>query len=107
CFQAEDGIRGDLVTGVQTCALPICIVAQGKTALGGDNRTGVGCLVTMIATLLERKLPHGPLTVLFTVREESGLWGARFVETEGQIGRASCRESVEISEVGLTSGEAE
>src|SRR5207244_6217674 len=23
-FQAEDGIRDDLVTGVQTCALPIC-----------------------------------------------------------------------------------
>src|SRR5207244_7500803 len=23
CFQAEDGIRDDLVTGVQTCALPI------------------------------------------------------------------------------------
>src|SRR5258708_27219089 len=26
-FQAEDGIRDDLVTGVQTCALPICDVA--------------------------------------------------------------------------------
>src|SRR5258708_28244445 len=25
-FQAEDGIRDDLVTGVQTCALPICVV---------------------------------------------------------------------------------
>src|SRR2546425_3319975 len=25
-FQAEDGIRDKLVTGVQTCALPICIV---------------------------------------------------------------------------------
>src|SRR5215216_1000407 len=25
-FQAEDGIRDDLVTGVQTCALPICSV---------------------------------------------------------------------------------
>src|SRR5207244_4998123 len=24
-FQAEDGIRDDLVTGVQTCALPICL----------------------------------------------------------------------------------
>src|SRR5258708_7076788 len=24
-FQAEDGIRDDLVTGVQTCALPICM----------------------------------------------------------------------------------
>src|SRR5207244_9351161 len=25
-FQAEDGIRDDLVTGVQTCALPICSI---------------------------------------------------------------------------------
>jgi len=56
------------------------IVPAGITALGGDNRTGVACLVTMIATLLEHNLPHPPLTVLFTVREESGLWGARFVD---------------------------
>jgi tripeptide aminopeptidase len=52
----------------------------GRTALGGDNRVGVACLVTLAATLLEHKLPHPPLTLLFTVREESGLWGARFVD---------------------------
>jgi tripeptide aminopeptidase len=56
------------------------IVAAGKTALGGDDRTGVACLATMLATLLEKGLSHPPLTVLFTVREESGLWGARFVK---------------------------
>jgi len=56
------------------------IVAAGKTALGGDNRTGVACLVTVAATLRQRELPHPPLTFLFTVREESGLWGARFVD---------------------------
>src|SRR5258708_15239206 len=28
-FQAEDGIRDDLVTGVQTCALPISRVLPG------------------------------------------------------------------------------
>src|SRR5436190_11557983 len=56
------------------------IVAQGKTALGGDNRTGVACLVTLIATLLEKGIAHVPFTFLFTVREESGLWGARFVD---------------------------
>lgn len=56
------------------------IVSDGTTALGGDNRTGCACLVTMIANLLEKKLPHPPMTVLFTVREESGLWGARFVK---------------------------
>src|SRR5437764_11126131 len=56
------------------------ITAQGPTALGGDNRTGVACLVTLAATLLGRRLPHPPLTLLFTVREESGLFGARHVE---------------------------
>jgi tripeptide aminopeptidase len=56
------------------------IVAAGPTALGGDNRTGVACLVTLAATLLNRELPHPPLTLVFTVREESGLWGARFAE---------------------------
>src|SRR5207244_8272334 len=29
CFQAEDGIRDDLVTGVQTCALPIYRLVKG------------------------------------------------------------------------------
>ncbi|MFO0845421.1 MAG: M20/M25/M40 family metallo-hydrolase [Gemmataceae bacterium] len=56
------------------------IVPQGSTALGGDNRTGVGVLVTLAATLLQKKLPHPPLTLLFTVREESGLFGARHVD---------------------------
>jgi len=46
----------------------------------GDNRTGVACLVTMLAELHAQKIPHGPMTVLFTVREESGLWGARTVD---------------------------
>jgi tripeptide aminopeptidase len=34
----------------------------------------------MLVTLLKHEVPHPPLTVLFTVREESGLWGARFVD---------------------------
>ena len=56
------------------------IEASGQTALGGDNRTGVACLVTLVHTLLANDLPHPPLTLLFTVREESGLWGARYVD---------------------------
>jgi tripeptide aminopeptidase len=54
-------------------------VADPVTALGGDNRTGVAVLCTLAATLLEYNLPYPPLTLLFTVREESGLWGARNV----------------------------
>lgn len=56
------------------------IVPAGKTALGGDNRTGCAVLVTLAAELVRHKLDHPPITMLFTVREESGLWGARFVD---------------------------
>jgi tripeptide aminopeptidase len=69
-----------LCAGAQPVRKGNKIVPAGKTALGGDNRTGVGCLLTMLAHLHSGRLPYGPLTVLFTVREESGLWGARFVD---------------------------
>jgi tripeptide aminopeptidase len=53
------------------------IVSDGTTALGGDARTGVAALVVVAETLLRHNLPHPPITMLFTVREESGLHGAR------------------------------
>ncbi len=53
------------------------IKTDGSTALGGDNRTGCAVLVSLVETLLKHNLPHPPLTLLFTVREESGLHGAR------------------------------
>jgi tripeptide aminopeptidase len=53
------------------------IVSDGTTALGGDNRTGCAVLVTLAETLMKHKLPHPPITLLFTVREESGIHGAR------------------------------
>src|SRR2546430_11200419 len=35
-FQAEDGIRDLTVTGVQTCALPICQRGRGRAELRKD-----------------------------------------------------------------------
>src|SRR5215475_15083730 len=40
-FQAEDGIRGFHVTGVQTCALPI-FVARGETGVPPMEAAGEG-----------------------------------------------------------------
>jgi tripeptide aminopeptidase len=37
-------------------------------------------LVTLVAELMRQKLDHPPITLLFCVREESGLWGARYVD---------------------------
>jgi tripeptide aminopeptidase len=50
---------------------------EGTTALGGDNRSGCAVLVTLAAELLKQNLSHPPITLLFTVREESGLFGAK------------------------------
>src|SRR5260221_634361 len=43
-FQAEDGIRDHCVTGVQTCALPICEAAPAVVFVAGGGPCGVSAL---------------------------------------------------------------
>lgn len=66
------------------------ITTDGSTALGGDNRTGCAVLVTLVETLLKHNVPHPPLTLLFTVREESGLHGARELDPADLGGAVMC-----------------
>lgn len=66
------------------------IVSDGTTALGGDARTGVALLVVVAETLIKHKLPHPPITLLFTVREESGLHGARELDPAELGGAVMC-----------------
>ncbi|NGN43628.1 M20/M25/M40 family metallo-hydrolase [Mesorhizobium sp. CGMCC 1.15528] len=66
------------------------IVSDGTTALGGDARTGVALLVVLAETLIKHKLPHPPITLLFTVREESGLHGARELNAADLSGPSMC-----------------
>src|SRR5205823_7724041 len=40
-FQAEDGIRDKLVTGVQTCALPIYVPGKGHGFVDAFDTSGV------------------------------------------------------------------
>src|SRR5207253_4282957 len=50
-FQAEDGIRDGHVTGVQTCALPICLIPEfvGRLPVAGVmNDLDKGALVKIL-----------------------------------------------------------
>src|SRR5690349_25128627 len=77
-FQAEDGIRDLYVTGVQTCALPIFLVEHLAIVRAGE------------VPLVERAVEVGDeLLDRGAVREERA-------EDPDEIGRASCRERVEI-----------
>src|SRR5438552_16622439 len=55
-FQAEDGIRDDLVTGVQTCALPISPTDLNRLA-GRANRNlaAILCLTLRLRPLLPQR----------------------------------------------------
>jgi tripeptide aminopeptidase len=54
--------------------------ADPKTGLGADDRSGVAVVLNTAIEILERNLPHPPLTFLFAIQEEVGLHGARHVE---------------------------
>lgn len=56
------------------------VAADRTTALGGDDRAGCAVLLSTALAVLEEKLPHPPLTFLWTVQEEAGLHGARHVQ---------------------------
>src|SRR5207244_7084888 len=86
-FQAEDGIRDDLVTGVQTCALPIWPVRTNDAGIYCVVVTGAANSVTNCATLTvnEPTSASGPNDL--TLRSEE-----RRVGKEGRAGRAKTKE---------------
>ena len=69
--------------------VPICVGCRPKvegdfvhstdpqTGLGGDDRAGVAVVLQTALDIIKKKLPHPPLTFLWTIQEEVGLHGAR------------------------------
>src|SRR5207249_6371274 len=96
-FQAEDGIRDRNVTGVQTCALPIWTSSTGSRNFGKRKRNS-GRSRSNSASVCDHERPSdapgsGRRTIAIPI--ESPDRNPR----SGQIGRASCRERVEITVV--------
>src|SRR5205823_7502127 len=86
-FQAEDGIRDKLVTGVQTCALPIfvgCIAVFGVAQENGRLAAKFAILLFLFDEFL-LNLAADLLDELESFQADMPI---------GQIGRASCRERV-------------
>src|SRR2546430_7522785 len=85
-FQAEDGIRDLTVTGVQTCALPICPgrPPQLFRPVRGMDPTGPR-RYQLMAEILADQLAAGPDPAAHAI-QAGRAWA--------EIGRASCRERV-------------
>jgi len=100
--------------------VPVCLgskpvvagrfVKSGNPAsgLGADDRSGCAVVLSTAIEILRRKLPHPPLTFLFAIQEEVGLYGARFVKA-ADLGRPKLAfnfdgGAVEKITVGATGG---
>src|SRR2546422_10577126 len=63
-FQAEDGIRDVAVTGVQTCALPICTIPVAGQTFSEANRL----IMARLGSLLKRFEAHVSMARLRTIK---------------------------------------
>src|SRR5207253_4380137 len=102
-FQAEDGIRDGHVTGVQTCALPICnAVARDRLLLFGGHRSrsDVDDDRAFYGQWNNPEQPRSSQPPKPTKpKDHATLILLRNPEPGNQeIGRASCRERVKIME---------
>src|SRR5438105_7297213 len=89
-FQAEDGIRDPLVTGVQTCALPISGGGWGPRAGGRSVRAGG------YGPPSSRCGSRAPGRLARAARPPPARGRGRRSRGRPQIGRASCRERMEV-----------
>ena len=67
------------------------IYSDGTTVLGSDDKAGLAAIIETIEYLQEHNLPHGQIQFIITVGEESGLKGAKELdsnELDAQFGYA-------------------
>ncbi|WP_049291747.1 peptidase T [Franconibacter helveticus] len=57
------------------------ITTDGKTLLGADDKAGVAEIMTALATIKQKNIPHGDIRVAFTPDEEVGK-GAKHFDVE-------------------------
>ncbi|MEK6683572.1 MAG: M20/M25/M40 family metallo-hydrolase [Nitrospirota bacterium] len=66
--------------GIQPIREADRIRTDGTTILGGDDKSGIAIILEVLTVLKERKIPHPPVEVVFTICEEAGLIGAKHLE---------------------------
>ena len=67
-----EGIKPSVENGVMR--------SDGTTILGSDDKSGVSIIVEVLRTLKENDIPHADIEVAFTICEEIGLLGAKFLD---------------------------
>lgn len=54
--------------------------SDGTTTLGGDDKVGVATMLELVRALKEDGVPHGAVQLCFTISEEIGCLGAKYMD---------------------------
>lgn len=65
--------------GVEPVVQDGVIKSAGNTILGADDKAGVAAILEGLRVVIENKLPHSGIQVIFTVSEEAGLDGSKHI----------------------------
>ncbi|MDN8954961.1 M20/M25/M40 family metallo-hydrolase, partial [Staphylococcus aureus] len=58
------------------------IYSDGTTILGADDKAGLAAMLEVLQVIKEQQIPHGQIQFVITVGEESGLIGAKELNSE-------------------------
>jgi len=56
------------------------IRTDGTTVLGGDDVSGIVSILEALRVIKEKGIEHGDIQVVFTIAEEGGLYGAKYLD---------------------------
>ncbi len=70
--QPGEGIKPVIANGI--------LKSDGTTILGSDDKSGIAIIVEVIKTLKEKNIPHSDIEIAFTICEEMGLLGAKYID---------------------------
>lgn len=68
--------------GIKPKLLDGRITTDGNTILGADNRAGIAIILYTIEYLKKNKIPHRAFEVVFTIGEETGLYGSTNIDLD-------------------------
>lgn len=57
--------------------------SDGRTVLGGDDKSGIAIICETLRVINEQSFACGPVDVVFTICEEAGLVGAKYLDVTG------------------------
>ena len=67
-------------TGTNVIEKDGVLYSDGTTTLGGDDKSGIAAVLEALQCIKENDLPHGDVQVCFTIAEETGSYGVRYMD---------------------------